>query len=141
VAILRELYADFGPTLAAEKPRERQGVDLAVCGTVRSLMVAGGLWLPRRLRPPKIQQPRARRGCIGELIQIDGCEHAWFEDRAPACTVLTYVDDASSRLQLLRFVEGESTFDYMNATQDYLPRHGTPCPPLASLCLGLIGPV
>jgi DNA-binding MarR family transcriptional regulator len=68
-AILREQYADFGPTLAAEKLRERHGVNLAV-ETVRSLMVAGGLWLPRRLRPPKIQQLRARRPCAGELIQI-----------------------------------------------------------------------
>jgi hypothetical protein len=72
--ILRSTYADFGPTLAAEKLRERHGVDLAV-ETVRSLMVAGGLWLPRRLRAPKIQQPRSRRACLGELVQIDGCDH------------------------------------------------------------------
>jgi hypothetical protein len=95
--ILRSTYADFGPTLAAEKLRERHGVDLAV-ETVRSLMVAGGLWLPRRLRAPKIQQPRSRRACLGELVQIDGCDHRWFEDRAPACTALVYVDDATSRL-------------------------------------------
>src|SRR5258708_406930 len=66
--ILRSTYPDFGPTLAAEKLRERHGVDLAV-ETVRSLMVAGGLWLPRRLRAPKIQQPRSRRACLGELVQ------------------------------------------------------------------------
>jgi hypothetical protein len=66
--ILRSAYADFGPTLAAEELRERHGVDLAV-ETVRSLMVAGGLWVPRRLRAPKIQQPRSRRACLGELIQ------------------------------------------------------------------------
>ena len=65
--ILRSTYADFGPTLAAEKLRERHGVDLAV-ETVRSLMVAGGLWLPRRLRAPRIQQPRNRRACLGELV-------------------------------------------------------------------------
>jgi hypothetical protein len=98
--ILRSEYADFGPTLAAEKLRERHGVDLAV-ETVRSLMVAGGLWVPRRLRAPKIQQPRSRRACLGELIQIDGCDHRWFEDRAPACTALVYVDDATSRLMVV----------------------------------------
>jgi hypothetical protein len=96
--ILRSTYADFGPTLAAEKLRERHGVDLAV-ETVRSLMVAGGLWVPRRLRAPKIQQPRSRRACLGELVQIDGCDHRWFEDRAPACTALVYVDDATSRFR------------------------------------------
>jgi hypothetical protein len=105
-SILREHYADFGPTLAAEKLRERHGVSLAV-ETVRSLMIAGGLWLPRRLRPPKIHQPRPRRACVGELIQIDGCEHAWFEDRAPTCTALVYVDDATSRLMVVLFTGTE----------------------------------
>jgi hypothetical protein len=123
--ILRSQYADFGPTLAGEKLRERHGVDLAV-ETVRSLMVAGGLWLPRRLRAPKIQQPRSRRACLGELIQIDGCEHRWFEDRAPACTALVYVDDATSRLMVVMFVGAESTFGYFEATHQYLDRYGKP---------------
>jgi Homeodomain-like domain len=124
-AILRERYADFGPTLAAEKLRERHGVDLAV-ETVRSLMVAGGLWLPRKLRPPKVQQPRARRACLGELIQIDGCEHHWFEDRAPSCTTIVYVDDATSRLMTVLFTGTESTFAYFEATRQYLALHGKP---------------
>jgi hypothetical protein len=123
--ILRSLYADFGPTLAAEKLRERHGVDLAV-ETVRSLMVAGGLWVPRKLRAPKIQQPRSRRACLGELVQIDGCDHRWFEDRAPACTALVYVDDATSRLMVVLFVGVESTFAYFEATQQYLKRYGKP---------------
>jgi hypothetical protein len=123
--IIRAQYADFGPTLAAEKLRERHGVDLAV-ETVRSLMVAGGLWLPRKLRPPKIQQPRTRRACLGELIQIDGCDHHWFEDRAPACTALVYVDDATSRLMVVLFTGTESTFAYFEATRQYLKRYGKP---------------
>jgi Helix-turn-helix domain len=123
--ILRSTYADFGPTLAAEKLRERHGVDLAV-ETVRSLMVAGGLWVPRRLRAPKIQQPRSRRACLGELVQIDGCDHRWFEDRAPACTALVYVDDATSRLMVVLFVGAESTFAYFEATHQYLNRFGKP---------------
>jgi hypothetical protein len=123
--IPRSTYADFGPTLAAEKLRERHGVDLAV-ETVRSLMAAGGLWLPRRLRAPKIQQPRSRRACLGELIQIDGCDHRWFEDRAPACTALVYVDDATSRLMVMLFVGAESTFAYFEATHKYLERYGKP---------------
>ena len=123
--ILRSEYADFGPTLAAEKLRERHGVDLAV-ETVRSLMVAGGLWVPRRLRAPKIQQPRSRRACLGELVQIDGCDHRWFEDRASACTALVYVDDATSRLMVVRFVGVESTFAYFEATLQYLKQYGKP---------------
>src|ERR1700678_54869 len=123
--ILRSTYADFGPTLAAEKLRERHGVDLAV-ETVRSLMVAGGLWVPRRLRAPKIQQPRSRRACLGELVQIDGCDHRWFEDRAPACTALVYVDDATSRLMVVLFAGVESTFAYFEATHQHLKHYGKP---------------
>jgi Winged helix-turn helix len=124
-AVIRAQYADFGPTLAAEKLRERHGIDLAV-ETVRSLMTAGGLWLPRRLRPPKVQQPRSRRACIGELVQIDGCEHPWFEDRAPQCTAVVYVDDATSRLMVVVFRGSESTYGYFEATRQYIHRYGKP---------------
>jgi hypothetical protein len=88
--------------------------------------VAAGLWVPRKLRPPKVQQPRLRRACVGELIQIDGCEHRWFEERAPICTALVYVDDATSRLMLVHFTGAESTFSYFEATRAYLGNHGKP---------------
>lgn len=94
--------------------------------TVRQLQIASGLWIPRKLRAPRIQQPRARRACLGELIQIDGCEHRWFEDRAPMCTALVYVDDATSALMLVRFTTTESTFSYFEATRGYLERYGKP---------------
>lgn len=125
LSIIRGCYADFGPTLACEKLAELHGLVLAK-ETVRKLMTQSGLWTPRKLRPPKIQQPRYRRACTGELIQIDGCDHRWFEDRGPACTLLVYVDDATSRLMMLRFVHSESTFTYFNATRAYLERHGRP---------------
>src|ERR1700728_4060321 len=72
------------------------------------------------------QQPRARRACFCELIQIDGCEHRWFEERAPMCTALVYVDDATSRLMTVRFTGSESTFAYFEATREYLERYGKP---------------
>ncbi|MGY3306991.1 hypothetical protein ACVW06_000016 [Pantoea ananatis] len=59
------------------------------------------------MRAPRIQQPRYRRACVGELIQIDGCDHRWFEERGPACTLLGYVDDATSRLMQLHFVKSD----------------------------------
>jgi len=125
LAIIRERYADFGPTLAAEKLYEGHGIELAK-ETVRKLMMSAGLWTPRRQRPPKVYQPRARRACLGELVQIDGCDHRWFEDRAPACTLLVYVDDATSRLMHLHFTATESTFGYFEATRGYIERHGKP---------------
>ncbi|VWC82083.1 integrase catalytic subunit [Burkholderia lata] len=125
LTVIRERYADFGPTLACEKLWECHGIRLAK-ETVRRLMTEAGLWIPRRQRPPKVYQPRARRACLGELIQIDGCDHRWFEERAPACTLLVYVDDATSRLMMLHFTQTESTFSYFEATRTYLERYGKP---------------
>lgn len=95
--IIRERYSDFGPTLACEKLAECHGLTVSR-QTVRRLMTAEGLWIPRKQRPPKIYQPRHRQPCLGELIQIDGSDHHWLEDRGPACTLLVYVDDATSRI-------------------------------------------
>src|ERR1700727_2410223 len=125
LSIIRDRYVDFGPTLACEKLYECHGIRLAK-ETVRRLMTDAGLWVPRRQRPPKIYQPRARRACLGELIQIDGCDHRWFEERAPACSLLVYVDDATSQLMMLHFTATESTFSYFEATRAYIERHGKP---------------
>jgi transposase len=125
LALIRERYADFGPTLACEKLRECHGIELAV-ETVRTLMRAAGLWIPRKERPPKVYQPRNRRACLGELIQIDGSDHRWFEQRAPACTLLVFIDDATSRLMALHFTATESTFSYFEALSKYLGAHGKP---------------
>src|SRR4030081_2911337 len=124
IALLRERYADFGPTFASEKLAERH--DLKVSReTLRSWMRQAGIWMPRAERK-RIQQPRHRREHVGELVQIDGSEHRWFEDRAATCTLLVFVDDATSRLMELRFVASESTFAYFAALKTYLGRHGKP---------------
>jgi hypothetical protein len=125
IRLIRERYADFGPTFANEKLRECHGIVLGT-ETLRHLMTIAGLWVPRKQRPPKAHQPRARRACLGELIQIDGSDHHWFEDRAPACTLLVFVDDATSRLMALHFTATESTFSYFEATRAYLERYGKP---------------
>jgi transposase len=125
LAIVRDCYADFGPTLAAEKLAEVHGLPIGV-ETLRQWMIAEGLWIRRRDRQRRIHQPRHRRDCLGELIQIDGCEHWWFEDRGPQCTLLVFVDDATSRLMQLRFVPSESAFAYFQATREYLETHGKP---------------
>lgn len=125
MALIRERYADFGPTLACEKLCECHGFTLAK-ETVRRWMRDAGIWIPRKQRPPKIHQPRNRRACLGEMIQIDGSDHRWFEERAPACTLLVFVDDATSRLMTLHFTQTESTFSYFEALQRYLAQHGKP---------------
>ena len=123
--LVRERYADFGPTLAAEKLAELHGIKLSR-ETLRGWMMAAGIWVERKARPQVIHQPRYRRDCTGELIQIDGCEHWWFEDRGPRCTLLAFVDDATSRLMHLKFVPSESALAYLQATRDYITAYGKP---------------
>ena len=125
LALVHEHYPDFGPTLAVEKLAARHGLRVGV-ETLRQWMMADGLWKDRRHRLPSPHQPRRRRDCLGELVQIDGSEHAWFEDRGPVCTLLAFVDDATSRLMTLRFVASESAFDYFRTTRAYLEAHGKP---------------
>jgi hypothetical protein len=84
IGIIRERYSDFGPTLAAEKLAELHDIHLAH-ETVRQWMIVAGLWRDRRARLKAVHQPRYRHDCLGELIQIDGSEHLWFEGRGPQC--------------------------------------------------------
>lgn len=125
LAIIKERYHDFGPTLAREKLDELHGMRLGT-ETLRRWMKAEGLWDDRKTKKKRVYQPRYRRECLGELVQIDGSEHWWFEDRGPQCSLLVYIDDATSRLMQLKFVETESAFAYFAATQEYLQQHGKP---------------
>ena len=125
VAWIRERYADFGPTFAHQKLTEEHALTCSV-ETLRGWMIAAGIWVPRTQRTRRSYPPRPRRACLGELVQLDGSDHAWFEDRGPRCTLLVYVDDATSRLMELCFAEVESTFDYFRATRRYLETHGKP---------------
>jgi hypothetical protein len=96
LSLVREHYVDFGPTLAAETLAERHGCVVSR-ETLRHWMMAAGLWSARKRRRRAVHQPRRRRDCLGELVQIDGSEHAWFEARGERCTLLAFVDDATSR--------------------------------------------
>ena len=123
-AIVSSSYADFGPTLAAEK--------LACDGevisreTVRNLMTEAGLWKPKSRKNKKVHQTRERRARFGELIQIDGSPHDWFEGRCESCTLLVFIDDATGEFMQLRFEESETTEGYAKATRDYIEEYGIP---------------
>ncbi len=125
LGLVRARYADFGPTFAAEKLQEHHDIRVAP-ETLRKWMIADGIWKTRAQRRKRIQQPRHRRDCYGELVQIDGSDHHWFEDRGPRCVLLVYVDDATGKLMALRMCETESAFSYFHATRSYLERHGKP---------------
>jgi transposase len=122
--LIRESYADFGPTLAAEMLEERHAFKVSR-ETLRKWMQEDGIWLSRKQRRT-FHQPRLRRERYGELIQIDGSDHRWFEDRGNSCTLLVFIDDATSTLMQLRFVKSESTFSYFESLELYLKEHGRP---------------
>jgi len=123
--LLKEKYEDFGPTLAHEKLSEVHGVKLSR-ESVRKLMIAEGMWKPKRAKHPSAHQMRERRACFGELVQIDGSDHAWFEERGPKCTLLVYIDDATGQLVELWFVADETYFAYCEASRHYFERYGKP---------------
>ncbi len=118
-------YPDFGPTLASEKLAERDGISIPK-ETLRTAMIAAKLWKPRGSKRKPAHPPRERRACFGELVQIDGSHHRWFEDRAPKCTLLVFVDDATSRLMGLRFTPAETTQSYFDLVDEYLRTFGKP---------------
>ena len=122
---LRERYADFGPTLAVEKLAAIEGLSVSK-ETVRQLQIRLGLWRPKRRREKRVFQIRERRARFGELIQIDGSPHAWLEDRAPKCTLIVFIDDATGRLTALRFAASETTHAYLEALRDHVSAHGCP---------------
>lgn len=123
--LIRERYLDFGPTLAREKLIELHRISVSK-ETLRQWMTEAGIWVSRRERKKRVFQPRGRRDCFGELVQIDGSHHWWFENRGPKCALLVYIDDATGKLLHLRFAGSENTFDYLHATKAYLQQWGKP---------------
>src|ERR1700722_16734108 len=124
VELVKTKYADFGPTLATEVLLDKHELRVGR-ETLRRWMIAEGLWLSRTQRRT-FHQPRLRRESYGELIQIDGSDHRWFEQRGEPCTLLVFIDDATSKLMQLRFVASESTNSYFEALDGYLTTHGCP---------------
>jgi len=123
--LLRDKYAGFGATLASEKLLELEGIKVAV-ETVRQLQIAERLWKPKRRRARQVFQLRERRARHGELVQIDGSPHDWFEGRGPRCTLIVFIDDATGCLVGLRFVEAESTRAYLETLREHVLVHGRP---------------
>lgn len=120
---LKEKYPDFGPTFATEKLLELEGIKLSD-ETVRQLMIKLDLWKEKK-RKASHREWRERKDCFGEMAQMDGSDHAWFENRAGKCILLASIDDASNRI-FLRFTEHEDTRNLMQFSRTYLKRFGKP---------------
>ena len=125
LSLIRESYPDFSPTFAHEKLQEVHGYRFCV-ETLRQWMISDGRWRAKQRKQARIHQRRVRRPCFGELIQIDGSPHDWFEGRAQRCTLIVFIDDATGQLMALRFVPVESTQAYMQTLRGYLEQFGRP---------------
>jgi transposase len=123
--LVKEKYKGFGPTLAHEKLVEMDHLKIST-ESVRKIMIVEGIWKSRQVRKIVTHQMRERRACYGELVQIDGSPHDWFEGRADKCTLLVFIDDATGRLLQLLFVKSESFFSYCAAAKGYFERCGKP---------------
>lgn len=123
--LVRTHYHDFGPTLAAEKLWEYHALPVSK-ETLRQWMIADGLWQEKRRKKAKIHQSRQRRACFGELVQLDGSHHDWFEGRRPPCCLYVLIDDATSQLMGLWFAEQETTQGYFRVVREYLTHCGRP---------------
>jgi hypothetical protein len=122
MSLVKAYYADFGPTLATEKLKEKHACFVSR-ETLRKWMIEDGLWIDRKHRLPPVHQPRNRRERAGELVQIDGSRHYWFENRGPESTLIAYIDDATSRIQHAAFVASESTQNPSWLTGGETPLH------------------
>lgn len=125
MATIKGNYADFGPTFASEKLLECQGLKINR-ETLRQWMIEASMWNGRPRKSARIHQSRERRPRLGELVQIDGSHHDWFEGRAPQCCLLVFIDDATSKILALRFEPSETTLGYLRCIEDHLKTHGRP---------------
>jgi hypothetical protein len=123
-AVHDELWEGFKPTFAREKLFQFYGLRIGL-ETLRKTMIATGAWHGRR-RGARHRAWRPRRPCVGLLVQLDGSPHDWFEGRGPRCTLLVFIDDATSLIQYAVFVDSEDTLNLMRAMKVYLDRFGRP---------------
>ena len=123
IKLYQERYKGFGPTLAAEKLLEGQGIKVSE-ETLRGWLIESGDWKRRRKRRGH-RQWRERRERCGEMVQMDGSHHDWLEGRGPACVLMGYVDDATGR-GYGRFYEYEGTQPAMDSFRRYIQRYGIP---------------
>src|ERR1700719_1767506 len=120
---VRQRYADFGPTLAAEHLAQ-EGLPVSR-ETLRKWMVKASLWCPRAQRIKTIHVWRERRASFGELVMQDSSPFRWLEQRGPACQLIAVIDDATSRFYA-RFTEHDSTEENLRTFGEWLRRYGRP---------------
>jgi hypothetical protein len=123
IRLYRAQYKDFGPTLASEKLLERDRIEISD-ETLRRWLIEGGDWKKSRKRG-RHRQWRERKHHYGEMVQMDGSHHAWFEGRGGPCVFMSYIDDATGKA-FGRFYEYEGTIPAMDSFKRYIKKNGLP---------------
>src|SRR5271167_1559272 len=123
LARLRQRYADFGPTLAAEHLAQ-EGFSVSR-ETLRKWMTQAALWRPRSQRVKAIHVWRERKASFGELVMQDSSPFRWLEERGPACQLIALIDDATSRIHA-RFTEHDTTEENLRTFGGWVRRYGRP---------------
>lgn len=123
--LIHKHYADFGPTLASEKLKEKHEIAISV-ETIRKWMIEEGLRSAKKTKIFKIHQRRTRRSRFGELLQGDGSPHAWLEDRGPKCCFMHFIDDATNETTCGIFAPTESEEGYLELLKQHLKQYGKP---------------
>ena len=116
-----EKYEGFGPTFMSEKLLELHSIKISV-ETARLWMIECGVWHPHKEKRPTVHQQRQRRSRLGELVQIDGSHHHWFEERGESCCLIVFIDDATGRTFGMLF-ETETTAAYMITLKKYMLKY------------------
>jgi len=125
IQLIKVNYPDFGPTFASEKLLENHNLQIDH-ETLRRLMIKNGIWRAKTVKIVTKHFWRERKACFGEMVQLDGSPHHWFEDREVPCTLIAFIDDATSNILWLEFAESESTESLMRATRSYMEQFGAP---------------
>jgi hypothetical protein len=125
INLIIERYADHGPTLISEMLRDAHSITISA-STIRRWMIAADIWINNSAKQRRLHQPRRRQMAYGQMIQIDGSKHDWFEGRGPKCCAMVLMDDATGNFQLVRFFSEESGEAYIFCSKLYLLRYGRP---------------
>lgn len=125
IDLAKSKYVDFGPTFMAEKLRELDGIKLSK-ESIRKILMSAGLWKGKKTKKKSVHQRRERRACLGELVQIDGSPHAWFEKRGPVCCLILFIDDATSTVLYAQLEPVETTAAYFRGMSAHIKTYGIP---------------
>lgn len=123
INLCRTIYEGFGPTLASEKLFERDRIELSR-ETLRQWLKNERLPYKERKKRPH-RQWRERKHHYGQMIQMDGSHHDWFEDRGPWCVLMGYIDDATG-IPFAKFCTREGSLTAMDSFKGYIKKHGVP---------------